>query len=93
MREEQSKSLTRSTGVWGGRKNLASLSSFAFRFQLFVKLFVRRVYLNTQKYRLFYSLLLNLLSDKHSNSFHMRVFPRRILGLQPRDKAAMLVVC
>ena len=60
-------------------------------FSAFVKLFVRTVYLNMQKYRLFCSLLLNLLSHRHSNSFHMRVFPRRILGLQPRDKAAMLV--
>ena len=74
-------------------KNLASLSSLTLRFQLFVKLFVSTVYLNTQKYELFCSLLLNQLSHRHSNSFYMRIFPRRILGLQPRDKAAMLVVC
>ena len=31
------------------------------------------VYLNTQKYGLFCSLRLNLLSHRHTNSFHMRV--------------------
>ena len=86
-------SLTRPTGVWRGRKKLSVSFKPRSPFSAFVKLFVRRVYLDTQKYRLFCSLLLNLLSHRHSNSFHMRVFPRRILSLQPRDKAAMLVVC
>ena len=91
--KEQSKSLTRRTGVWGGRKKPSVSLQPRSPFSAFVKLFVRIVYLDTQKYRLFCSLLLNLLSDRHSNSFHMRVFPRRILGLQPRQKAVMLVVC
>ena len=86
-------SLTRPRGVWGRRKKPSVSLQPRSPFSAFVKLFVRRVYLDTQKYRLFCSLLLNLLSDKHSNSFHMRVFPRRILGLQPRDKAVMLVLC
>ena len=86
-------SLTRPTGEWSGRKKLSVSFKPRSPLSAFVKLFVRRLYLDTQKYRLFCSLLLNLLSHRHSNSFHMRVFPRRILGLQPRDKAAMLVVC
>ena len=100
-RKEQSKrltrakrgSLTRTTGEWGGRKKASVSLQPRTSFSAFVKLFVRRVYLDMQKYELFCSLLLNLLSDRHSNSFHMRVFPRRILGLQPRQKAVMLVVC
>ena len=100
-RKEQGKSLTRAkrasltrpTGVWGGRKKPSVSLQPRSPFSAFVKLFVFIVYLNTQKYGLFCSLLLNLLSHRHSNSFHMRIFPRRILGLQPRDKAAMLAVC
>ena len=86
-------SLTRPTGVWGARKKPSVSFQPRSLFSAFVKPFVRRLYLDTQKYRLFCSLLLNLLSHRHSNSFHMRIFPRRILGLQPRDKAAMLVMC
>ena len=86
-------SLTRPTGVWRGRKKLSVSFKPRSPFSAFVKLFVRRVYLDTQKYRLFCSLLLNLLSHRHSNSFHMRVFPRRILCLEPRNKAVILVLC
>ena len=100
-RKEEGKSLTRAkraslthpTGVWGARKKPSVSFQPRSLFSAFVKPFVRRLYLDTQKYRLFCSLLLNLLSHRHSNSFHMRIFPRRILGLQPRDKAAMLVMC
>ena len=100
-RKEQGKSLTRAkrasltrpTGVWGARKKPSVSFQPRSLFSAFVKLFVRRLYLDTQKYRLFCSLLLNLLSHRHSNSFHMRVFPRRILGLEPRDKAVILVLC
>ena len=86
-------SLTRPTGEWSGRKKLSVSFKPRSPLSAFVKLFVRRLYLDTQKYRLFCSLLLNLLSHRHSNSFHMRVFPRRILDLEPRDKAVILVLC
>ena len=87
-------SLTRPTGVWGGRKKPIVSLQPRTPFSVFnCTVFVSTVYLNTQKYELFCSLLLNQLSHRHSNSFHMRIFPRRILGLQPRDKAAMLVMC
>ena len=55
-------SLTRPTGVWSERKKLSVSFKPRSPFSAFVKLFVRRVYLDTQKYRLFCSLLLNLLS-------------------------------
>ena len=94
-RKEQSKrltrakrgSLTRTTGEWGGRKKASVSLQPRTSFSAFVKLFVRRVYLDMQKYELFCSLLVNLLSDKHSNSFHMQVFPSRILGFQPSDNS------
>ena len=72
-RKEQGKSLTRAkrpsltrpTGVWGGRKKPVVSLQPRTPFSVFVKLFVRTVYLNTQKYELFCFLLLNHLSHKH----------------------------